>query len=1748
MKTGTTASLSVRLSLLLGIFTLLARPAFSSTTLIDIAYTSTNTPKVGFAATGLTTNDFWNTYAENVNGLPQTSGATPNLKFVDGTPSGAGLTVSNVGGGNGDSVADPMYEAYLYPVHGGNITMTVTNLSAGYYNFYLYGHGNQTNQNCIFQLSVGSATFPTEATTNGAGWDSPIWQEGVQYVEFTNIPVGAGQIVTILDEPGVGGYACISGMQILSSGSSAPLVPVVTVNGQNVNAQENETASTSITLTGGSSDAGTLAYTVLTQPAHGSLTGTAPSLSYLPATNFSGSDSFTFLASEGTNVSAAATVNISVLPTTAQQIIDVAFTSLVTPKVGFAAVGVTSNDFWNTYAQDPSSGFRTSGVVTNLEFVNGNASSVGLAVTNAYGGGGNGDSDPMYGTYLYAQGGNISLTLTNLAAGLYDFYFYGHGNVANQNTVFQLTVGTNTFPTEATLNGAAWNSPGWQEGVQYVEFTNIAVSAGQTITVQAEPGAGGYACVGGLQIANVGTGSTSSPILTANGQTLSVAENSSIPITLTGSTTDAGTLTYTVAAQPTNGTLSGTPPNLSYLPSTNFTGSDSFTFEASEGSVTSAVATVSITVLPNNFAELIDVAFTSQLTPKVGFAATGITSNDFWNTYAQDPNGVFQVSGVVNNLTFVDGNASGVGLAVTNAGGGNGNGDSDPMYGTYLYAQGGNISLTITNLAAGLYNFYFYGHGNVANQNSVFLLSVGTVNEGSEATTNGAGWNSPVWQEGVQYVEFTNIFVTAGQTITVQSEPGGIACIGGLQIGLLTVPSNGAPVVLESPASQTVASGNSVSFGAVAGGSPSSVQWYLTNSLGTNLIAGATNIPLTLTAYPTNAGGYEAVFSNSFGMATTAVAVLTVPVAPAIVTSPLSQTANFGTPVTFTASASGTSNSVQWYLVNYLGTNAVSGATSNTLKVIAAGPTAGGYYAVFHDAVGSAVTGVANLGVLSLPFVNGSFETNTNGLVITAGSVGVLLSPGATWMQGWTVGGPGNDVSVEDGTVDGLSPYDGKQWIDFHWQANAPGGTLAQTFTTTVGQTYTATFQVSELRTGGPSLTAIAFSTSGAVLASNYCVPPTPLVWTQFALNFVATSTNSTLLFKDTSASGTPDLNFDDVVIVSPPVITNNPVSQTVTNGNRVTFTAGASGSPATVQWWNNSTNLVVNGTNTTLTFIATPANAGNYTAVFRNAAGIAATTPALLTVAYPVYIAQQPLSVTTNLGANVTFAAVAGGATPILFQWQFDGTNIVGATNAALVVSSVQLTNQGTYALLATNAWGSTVSSNAVLALASTLQVVSTNVTGASTVTVPVNLIATGNESVMQFSLDFDPTVLTFVSIAAGSGASGATFNPNTNQSSTGKIGLLEGYLSGTFSAGLQQVVNVTFTAALTTNTVATSVGFGISPVPELLIDSGFVTQTNVTYLAGTILVTPTSLEGDVWPRTNGDYSIDARDWLQEARFVAGLDTVSNASELQRADAAPRSTGGDGVLNAADLAQVARYVVGLDPLTPMGYGSAGSSVVKAKAIHANAPSQAIRTLSVVPSALGALANSATVQLVAAGGENTIDFSLNFDPTVVTYISAAPASGVSGALFILNTNDIPTGKVGFVLGLPGGQSFAAGTNSIVQINFAPISYSNTTVLTFGDIPIPRSVADVTADTVTATYQNGSFAVAGTVWPALSIGTAGGNVSLSWSTTATNFSLQTTTNLSAAWSALTATPAINGTTVTVTVPTPTNTTYYRLSQP
>ncbi len=88
---------------------------------------------------------------------------------------------------------------------------------------------------------------------------------------------------------------------------------------------------------------------------------------------------------------------------------------------------------------------------------------------------------------------------------------------------------------------------------------------------------------------------------TVQAQSVSTLHDVNATITLAGTDPDtpALPLTYKVTSGPSHGTLKGTAPSLKYVPAAGYAGPDSFSFTASNGTNTSAPATVSIAVTPS---------------------------------------------------------------------------------------------------------------------------------------------------------------------------------------------------------------------------------------------------------------------------------------------------------------------------------------------------------------------------------------------------------------------------------------------------------------------------------------------------------------------------------------------------------------------------------------------------------------------------------------------------------------------------------------------------------------------------------------------------------------------------------------------------------------------------------------------------------------------------------------------------------------------------------------------------------------------------------------------------------------------------------------------------------------------------------------------------------------------------------------------------------------------------------------------
>ncbi len=94
-----------------------------------------------------------------------------------------------------------------------------------------------------------------------------------------------------------------------------------------------------------------------------------------------------------------------------------------------------------------------------------------------------------------------------------------------------------------------------------------------------------------------GGGGTSNQAPTADPQSVTVEENSSVAITLSGSDPDGTIDSYAIYSNPSNGSLTGSGANLNYTPNVGFVGSDTFSFTVRDNDgALSSPASVAITV------------------------------------------------------------------------------------------------------------------------------------------------------------------------------------------------------------------------------------------------------------------------------------------------------------------------------------------------------------------------------------------------------------------------------------------------------------------------------------------------------------------------------------------------------------------------------------------------------------------------------------------------------------------------------------------------------------------------------------------------------------------------------------------------------------------------------------------------------------------------------------------------------------------------------------------------------------------------------------------------------------------------------------------------------------------------------------------------------------------------------------------------------------------------------------------------
>ncbi len=382
------------------------------------------------------------------------------------------------------------------------------------------------------------------------------------------------------------GNVNVAATQSFTFQPSVVLAP--TGNPQSVTVAEDTAGA--ITLTGSDPNAPPLplGFNVSANPAHGTLSGAAPDLTYTPANGYLGVDSFTYTASNGVETSGPATVSITVVGTPAAN------------------------------AQSVSTAENTGKPIT-LTGVDPNSPALPLTFSVT--------AQPMHGT-ISGTSPNFTYTPTTGYFGADDFEFTSGNGVATSNAA-TVTINVVGQPTANGQSLTTSENTARAIALQGSDPNSPPLALGFTITVEPAHGTLSDTAPNVTYTPNAGyVGADSFQFTAANGTATSNPATVSLTVSLTATSLQANDIFYTMKENgvlnigppgvlthvtpqvsglsavfiggPLHGSLSSmTNGSFVYTPGINYSGTDSFQYQAQAGTSQSNVATIHITITPS---------------------------------------------------------------------------------------------------------------------------------------------------------------------------------------------------------------------------------------------------------------------------------------------------------------------------------------------------------------------------------------------------------------------------------------------------------------------------------------------------------------------------------------------------------------------------------------------------------------------------------------------------------------------------------------------------------------------------------------------------------------------------------------------------------------------------------------------------------------------------------------------------------------------------------------------------------------------------------------------------------------------------------------------------------------------------------------------------------------------------------------------------------------------------------------------
>jgi hypothetical protein len=182
-----------------------------------------------------------------------------------------------------------------------------------------------------------------------------------------------------------------------------------------------------------------------------------------------------------------------------------------------------------------------------------------------------------------------------------------------------------------------------------------------------------------------------------------------------------------------------------------------------------------------------------------------------------------------------------------------------------------------------------------------------------------------------------------------------------------------------------------------------------------------------------------------------------------------------------------------------------------------------------------------------------------------------------------------------------------------------------------------------------------------------------------------------------------PVVDEDGSDILVAPVITSDPASVTILQGQPASFTTEASGtSPLAYRWQRNG--LDISGAIASAYAISAAARSDSgatFRCIVSNMVGKDTSAGAILNVT-PVFIAgisREPADTTVYAGQPAHFMVAATGTAPLSYRWQRNGTDIPDATDSLYLIASTSQADSGTaFRCIVSNIGGNDTSALAIL------------------------------------------------------------------------------------------------------------------------------------------------------------------------------------------------------------------------------------------------------------------------------------------------------------------------------------------------------------------------------------------------------------------------------------------------------------------